>query len=96
MADEIKKVITIEVNGDQTVKGLKEEINLLRDALLNTEQGTQEYQDTLNQLIDDQKQLTAVMNAGKNEVEAAAGSYNALTSEMSALKTVWKEGTEEA
>lgn len=96
MADEIRKVISITVEGDQTVKGLKEEINLLRDALLNTEQGTQEYQDTLNQLIDDQKQLTAVMNAGKKEVEAAAGSYNALQNEMSALKKVWKEVTDEA
>lgn len=96
MADEIKKIITIEVNGDQTVKGLKEEINLLRDALLNTEQGTQEYTDTLNKLIEDQKQLTSVMNAGKAEIEAAKGSYNGLVQEMAALRKVWREVTDEA
>lgn len=94
--DEIKKVITIEVNGDKTVKDLKQEISDLRDALLNTEQGTEQYKTTLDKLIEDQKLLTQVMNAGRNEVTAATGSYNALCQEMSALKKVWKEVTDEA
>lgn len=94
--DEIKKVITIEVNGDKTVKDLKQEISDLRDALLNTEQGTEQYKTTLDKLIEDQKLLTQVMNAGRNEVTAATGSYNALSQEMSALKKVWKEVTDEA
>ena len=94
--DEIKKVITIEVNGDQTVKSLKQEINDLRDALLNTQEGSEEYKKTLDQLIEDQKKLTSVMNAGKKEIEAAEGSYNALRNEMTALKKVWREVTDEA
>lgn len=96
MEEEIKKVLTIEVNGDTSVKSLKEEINLLRDALLNTEKGSEDYKKVLERLIDDQKRLTEVMNAGKKEVTAAAGSYNALSQEMSALKKVWKEVTDEA
>ena len=96
MADEIKKVLTIEVNGDQTVKSLKQEINDLRDALLNTEEGSEEYKKVLEQLIEDQKKLTSVMSVGKKEVEAAAGSYNALQIEMTALKKVWREVTDEA
>lgn len=96
MADEIKKIITIEVNGDQTVKSLKQEINDLRDALLNTERGSDQYEKTLNKLVEDQKKLNSVMNAGKNEVKAAAGSYNALQQEMNALKKVWKEVNDEA
>ena len=95
MDEEIKKVLTIEVNGDQTVKGLKEEINLLRDALLNVEKGSDDYNKVLQRLIDDQKRLTEVMSAGKKEITAAAGSYNALSQEMSALKKVWKEVTDE-
>lgn len=95
MDEEIKKVLTIEVNGDQTVKGLKEEINLLRDALLNVEKGSDDYKKVLERLIDDQKRLTEVMSAGKKEITAAAGSYNALSQEMSALKKVWKEVTDE-
>lgn len=97
MAEEITKIIKIEASGsEQTVKGLKKEIDSLRDALLNTEKGTDEYKKVLEQLIGDQKKLADTMAAGKNEVSAATGSYNALKNEMSALKKVWAEVTDEA
>ena len=97
MADVIEKVIKIESSGsEQTVKGLKKEIDSLRDALLNVEKGGDEYKKILEQLIGDQKRLADVMSAGKNEVSAATGSYNALKNEMSALKKVWAEVTDEA
>lgn len=97
MADTIEKVIKIEASGsEQTVKGLKKEIDSLRDALLNVEKGGDEYKKILEQLIGDQKRLADVMSAGKNEVSAATGSYNALKNEMSALKKVWAEVTDEA
>lgn len=97
MADTIEKVIKIESAGSQeTVKGLKKEIDSLRDALLNVEKGGDEYKKILGQLIGDQKRLADVMSAGKNEVSAATGSYNALKNEMSALKKVWAEVTDEA
>lgn len=97
MADTIEKVIKIESSGsEQTVKGLKKEIDSLRDALLNVEKGGDEYKKILEQLIGDQKRLADVMSAGKNEVSAATGSYNALKNEMSALKKVWGEVTDEA
>lgn len=97
MSEEVtKKIIEIEVQGEQTVKGLKEEISKLRDSLLNVEKGSEDYKNTLNQLIEDEKQLTDVMRAGKNEVSAATGSYNALQNEMTSLKRVWKEVQDEA
>ena len=97
MADEITKIIKIETTGsEQTVKGLKKEIDSLRDALLNTEKGSEDYKNVLEQLINDQKKLADVMSAGKNEVSAATGSYNALKNEMAALKKVWAEVTDEA
>lgn len=97
MADTIEKIIKIEAAGsEQTVKGLKKEIDSLRDALLNTEKGSEDYKKILEQLIGDQKQLADVMSAGKNEVSAATGSYNALKNEMSALKKVWAEVSDEA
>lgn len=96
MADTIEKIIKIESAGSQqTVKGLKKEIDSLRDALLNVEKGGDEYKKILEQLIGDQKRLADVMSAGKNEVSAATGSYNALKNEMSALKKVWAEVTDE-
>lgn len=97
MADTIEKIIKIESSGsEQTVKGLKKEIDSLRDALLNVEKGGDDYKKILEQLINDQKRLADVMSAGKNEASAATGSYNALKNEMSALKKVWGEVTDEA
>lgn len=96
MADEVVKIIKIETGGsEQTVKGLKEEINSLRDALLNTEKGSEEYNNILKQLIDDQVRLTDAMRAGQKEATAAEGSYNALVNKMAALKKVWRETTDE-
>lgn len=96
MAETTQKIIDIQVNGTQTVKDLKTEIQELRDKLLNVKEGSEEYNTVLNQLIEDEKKLTSVMQAGKKEVHAAAGSYNALSQEMSALKRVWKEVQDEA
>ena len=95
--DDVVKIIRIETGGsEQTVKGLKDEINSLRDALLNTEKGSKEYKDILEQLIADQQKLTEVMSAGKTQISAATGSYNALVNQMAALKKVWRETTDEA
>lgn len=97
MAEEIVKIIKIQTeDSERTVKGLKQEINDLRDALLNVEKGSDKYEEVLDALIKDEKELTSVMRAGKNEVHAAEGSYNALTQEMASLKKVWKEVTTEA
>lgn len=97
MADDVVKIIRIETGGsEQTVKGLKDEINSLRDALLNAEKGSKEYKDILEQLIADQQKLAEVMSAGKTQISAATGSYNALVNQMAALKKVWRETTDEA
>ena len=80
MAEEIKKVITIKVNGEKTVKDLKDNIKELQDALVNLDAGTEDYQK--------QAKLSEVMNAGKATVIGAAGSYNALKKEMADLKKV--------
>ena len=96
MAETTQKIIEIQVNGTQTVKDLKNEIQGLRDKLLNAKEGTEDYNTVLGQLIEDEKKLTSVMQAGKKEVHAAAGSYNALQQELTSLKRVWKEVQDEA
>lgn len=88
MAEEIKKTISIKVNGEKTVKDLKNDINALRDALVNLDAGTEDYEKTVNELIQKQSKLSEVMNAGKASVIGAAGSYNALKKEMADLKKV--------
>lgn len=79
-----------------SVKDLKNHISDLRDKLVTLENGSDDYKATVQELIDAQVKLKEVMNAGKNEVQAAEGSYNALSQRMSALKQVWKETTDEA
>ena len=97
MAEEVVKVIKIQAeDSERTVKSLKKEISDLRDALLNLDKSSEEYDKALDKLIDDEKELTSVMRAGKNVMKAAEGSYNALQNEMTALRKVWKETNDEA
>lgn len=79
-----------------SVKDLKGHISDLRDKLVTLENGSDDYKATVQELINAQVKLKEVMNAGKNETQAAEGSYNALSQRMSALKQVWKETTDEA
>ncbi len=85
-----------ELGQANSVKELKQQISDLRDKLVQLESGSEEYKSTVDELIDKQIKLKEVMNAGKNETQAAEGSYNALSQRMSALKQVWKETTDEA
>ena len=96
---ETEEVVIIDIHTDKainSVKDLKQYISALRDDLVKTEKGTDEYNKALDELVKSQKVLTDVMRAGQNEVKAAAGSYNALQNEMTALRKVWKETTDEA
>lgn len=96
MAIESQKIISVSTEGAvQSVRQLKDEISSLRDAWLNAEEGTEEYDQITQKLIEDQTKLNNVMKVGKNEASAATGSYNALVNEMGALKRVWRETTSE-
>lgn len=91
MADEIVKIIRIQTEGsEKTVGGLRDEIKSLRDALLNLDKGTKEYEDTLNQIIKDEIELTQVMKAGKDEVakslKGVTSAYVSQKQELKALK----------
>lgn len=91
MATEIVKTIKVEtVGADKSVKSLRDNIKQLRNDLLNLDKGTQEYDNTLNQIIKDETELTQVMRAGKDEVAQAlkkvTGEYVTQKQELKALK----------
>lgn len=89
MAEEIKKVISIETKGSyKTVKDLKNEINGLKDALLNLTPGTKEYDAAVKKLTTAQNQLNSVMNAGKGTNSAYAGSFQSLRKEIKEARDV--------
>ena len=49
--NEVVKILRVETQGsERTVKSLKEEISSLKDALLNLEKGSTEYDEVVNQL----------------------------------------------
>ena len=89
MAEEIKKVISIETKDSyKTVKDLKNEINGLKDALLNLTPGTKEYDAAVKKLTTAQNQLNSVMNAGKGTNSAYAGSFQSLRNEIKEARDV--------
>lgn len=93
---EIVKILRVETNNsERTVKTLKQEITLLRDALLNVEKGGEDYNAILTQLRQNQSDLTEAMTAGKQGVEALEGSYNYLQETLKNLKKEWKSTTDE-
>ena len=94
--NEVVKILRVETQGsERTVKSLKQEISSLKDALLNLEKGSQEYDDTVKQLKKNQDDLATVMNAGKQDVEALEGSYNHLVKTMAELKKEWRATTDD-
>lgn len=92
MADEVVKVIKIEAQGSETtVKQLRQEISSLRDALLNTEKGSDQYKETVEKLTNTQNRLTEVMKAGKEVFVGSKQELKALKQQMDQLQ----EGTAE-
>ena len=86
MAEEVVKVIKIEAQGsEQTVKQLRQEISDLRDALLNTEKGSEQYNKSVEKLVAAQKKLNDVMGAGKDAFRTKKQELAALKNEMDKL-----------
>ena len=86
MAEEIVKVIKIEAEGsEQSVKQLRQEIADLRDALLNTEKGSDQYNKSVEKLVAAQKRLNDVMSAGKDAFRTKKQELAALKNEMDNL-----------
>lgn len=81
-----------------SLKDYKKSIDDLRASLLGLEATSEEYKATAEEIREKQAKLNEVMKVGKNDVDAAANSYNALQQQMTALKKEWKNmeiGTEE-
>ena len=97
MAEVFESVIEVKTgNSEQTVKGLKKEISDLRDAILNLEKGSDQYNEAVEKLQSDQRKLNEVMALTKKEATALEGSYDALVHQMAQLKKEWRATNDEA
>ena len=91
MAEEVKKIITVEVGKSITsVRDFKKHIEDLRGALLGLNEESEEYKTIAEQIATDQAKLNDVMKIGKTNTDDAAGSYNALNNQLKALRQQYK------
>ena len=90
------RLFELQIKGANSVKELKEQIGLLRDRLVQLDNTSEDYKDTVQDLIEGEKKLKEVMSASKEAISGANGSYNSLVNEMGSLKKVWREVTSEA
>lgn len=98
MAEVTQKVIEIKakIEGEKTVKQLKDQIAELTHLMDTLDTESLEYHKTVDMLVDAQEELNTVMKAGKSQLSAQEGSYNALVNRMAALKKAQKAVTDEA
>ena len=91
MAEEVKKIITVEVGKSITsVRDFKKHIEDLRGALLGLNEDSEEYAQIAEQIATDQAKLNDVMKIGKTNTDAAAGSYVELNNQLKALRNQYK------
>lgn len=118
MAEEIKKVVSVDVSktvedmkslsdeleemdGDildniKTFKDYKTVIERLSVSISKMDEGTDEYEKTLTDLNKVQNAYNDALSVSKKKTDDAAGSYNALSKEMSELKKAFKATNDES
>lgn len=94
----VENVITskLEIQGYENIKQIKDEITKLRAQMKELTTGTEEYKTTADKLVQTEYELKNAMSNARKDNSALKGSYNDLANQMSALKKVWKETTDEA
>lgn len=91
MAEEVKKIITVEVGKSITsVRDFKKHIDDLRGSLLGLNEESDEYKQIAEQIATDQAKLNDVMKIGKTNTDAASGSYIELNNQLKALRNQYK------
>ena len=85
----------IDGGSEKTVGDLRKAITELRNALLNTNKESKEYNDILEHIGTAQGKITNVMNETRDLVKHQQSSYYALNQELVNLRRSYKELTEE-
>lgn len=91
MAEKVD-IIDIDIT---TLKDLREEVKRLQKALDDCAIGSEEFNETLEQLTQTQDALRKATKSNSKEIEAAEGSYDFLAKKMSELKKVWRATADE-
>lgn len=78
-----------------STKELRNEINALRDSLVNVDSSSEEWQSTAEKLTAAQERLTSITQAGKTSMDAAEDSIVGLEKQYKALYNTYKLLSEE-
>lgn len=87
--------IKMKIEGANSVKELKDVIAELTPEMTTADKTAEEYAKTVDLMTKAQEKLTTAMKAGKSQISAQEGSYNALVNKMAALKKVQKAVTDD-
>lgn len=79
-----------------SMKDAKDKMDSLKAGMLSLDETSEEYASTLKELQTLQDKYNKVISDAKGVTDAAAGSYNALSKQMSDLKKAWKATADEA
>lgn len=91
MADEIKKIITIEAgNSGRTLRELQQNFDNARIKLMSLDGATEEYQQQLVKVKAAQADYNKELRMAVKENKVADGSYQSLLNQLNRLKEQWK------
>ena len=90
MAQQRVEILNIET---KTLKDLRAELKALKQQLEQMVIGSDEYNNTLQEITQRQKELSSVTKSSVADME---GSYNALVKQLSELRAAWKATGDEA
>ena len=96
LSDELEEMDGDILDNIKTFKDYKNVIERLSVSLSKMDEDTDEYEKTLTDLNKVQNAYNEAMSVSKSKTDAAAGSYNALSKEMSELKKQFKATNDES
>ena len=95
LSDELEEMDGDILDNIKTFKDYKTVIERLSVSISKMDEGTDEYEKTLSDLNKVQDSYNDAISVSKKKTDAAAGSYNALSKEMSELKKAFKATNDE-
>jgi len=93
---EIKEATEKSTYSFKTLGEARKYINELQSSLFDLDAESNEYKSTCDEINKVQTKMKEIMSSSSSTVTAAAGSYNALSKEMSELKKQWKMTADES
>lgn len=94
--EDLREEVTSSSASFSSLKEVKSYIDSLKASLMDLDETSEEYSDTLKQISDVEEKYNKILSDTSTTAKSAEGSYNALSKQMSELKKKFKETNDEA